>query len=47
MDKRAKYKLVRSPRMNGGESDVQKDFHSRKWKGRENGKDTGKDRKRK
>ena len=36
MDKRAKDKLVRSPRENGGGQDTQKDFHStgRKKKGK-------------
>jgi len=29
MDKRAKDKLVRSPRKNGGGEDAQKDLHSR------------------
>ena len=40
MDKRAKDKLVRSPRENGGSS-------LENWKGREEGEDPGKDGKRK
>jgi len=44
MNKRAKDKLVRSPREKGGGWDAQKDLH---WKGREEGEDPGKDGKRK
>ena len=46
VDKRAKDKLVRSPKENGGGQDAQKDLHSN-WKGREEGEDPGKDGKRK
>ena len=38
MDKRAKDKLVRSPRENGGGQDAQKDLHSRKGKDEKKGK---------
>ena len=45
MDKRAKDKLVRSRRVNGGAQDAQKDLKN--WKGREKGEDPGKDGKKK
>ena len=38
MDKRAKYKLVRSPRENGGGQDAQKDLHSRTGRDEKKGK---------
>jgi hypothetical protein len=38
MDKRAKNKLVRSPRENGGGKDAQKDFHSRTGRDEKKGK---------
>jgi len=38
MDKRAKDKLVRSPRENGGGQGAQKDFHSRTRRDEEKGK---------
>jgi hypothetical protein len=38
MDKRAKDKLVRSPRANGGGQDVQKDLHSRTGRDEKKGK---------
>ena len=38
MDKRAKDKLVRSPRENGGEQDAQKDVHSRTGRDKKKGK---------
>ena len=38
MDKRTKYKLVRSPRENGGGQDAQKDLHSRTGKDEKKGK---------
>jgi len=38
MDKRAKDKLVRSPRENGGGYDAQKDLHSRNGKDEKKGK---------
>ena len=38
MDKRAKDKLVRSPRGNGGGQDAQKRSSLKNWKGREEGK---------
>ena len=38
MDKRAKDKVVRSPRENGGEQDAQKDLHSRTGKDEKKGK---------
>jgi len=38
MDKRAKDKLVRSPRENGGGKDAQKDFHSKTGRDEKNGK---------
>ena len=38
MDKRAKDKLVRSPRENGGGKDAQKDLHSRTGKDEQRGK---------
>ena len=44
MDKRAKDKLVRSPRENGG---CPKRSSLKNWKGREEGEDPGKDGKRK
>jgi len=47
MDKRAKDKLVRSPRENGGEQDAQKDLHSRTGRDDEEGEDPVKDGKRK
>ena len=37
MDKRAKHKLVTSPRENGGGKDAQKRFSLKNWKGREEG----------
>ena len=45
MDKRAKDKLVRSPRENGGGKDAKKDLKN--WKGQEEGEDPGKNGKRK
>jgi len=47
LDKRAKDKLVRSPRENGGGWDAQKDLHSRTGRDEKKGKTQGKDRKRK
>ena len=38
MDKRAKDKLVRSPRENGGGQDAQKDLHSRTGRDEKKGK---------
>jgi len=38
MDKRAKDKVVRSPRENGGEQDAQKDLHSRTGRDEKKGK---------
>jgi len=38
MDKRAKDKLVRSPRENGGEQDAQKDLRSRTGRDKKKGK---------
>ena len=38
MDKRAKDKLVKSPRENGGGQDAQKDLHSRTGRGEKKGK---------
>ena len=38
MNKRAKDKLVRSPRENGGEQDAQKDLHSRTGRDEKKGK---------
>ena len=38
MDKRAKDKLVRSPRENGGGQDAQKDLHSRTGRDKKKGK---------
>ena len=38
MDKRAKDKLVRSPRVNGGGQDAQKDLHSRTGRDKKKGK---------
>ena len=38
MDKRAKDKLVRSPRENGGGQDAQKDLHSRTGRDEQKGK---------
>jgi len=38
MDKRAKDKLVRSPRENGGGKDAQKDIHSRTGRDKKKGK---------
>jgi len=38
MDKRAKDKLVTSPRENGGDEDAQKDLHSRTGRDEKNGK---------
>jgi len=38
MEKRAKDKLVRSPRENGGGEDVQKDLHSRNGRDEKKGK---------
>ena len=38
MDKRAKDKLVRSPRGNGGGSDTQKDLHARTERDEKKGK---------
>jgi hypothetical protein len=38
MDKRAKDRLVRSPRENGGGLDAQKDLHSRTGRDEKNGK---------
>ena len=38
MDKRAKDKLVRSPRENGGGQDAQKDVHSRTERDKKKGK---------
>ena len=38
MDKRAKDKLVRSPRENGGGQDAQEDLHSRTGRGDKKGK---------
>jgi len=38
MDKRAKDKLVRLPRGNGGGQDAQKDLHSRTGRGEKKGK---------
>ena len=46
MDKRAKDKLVRSPRENGGWN-VQKDLHSRTGRDEKEAEDPGKDGKRK
>ena len=40
MDKRAKDKLVRSPRENGGGQDAQKDLHSRTGRDEKKGKKT-------
>ena len=45
--KRAKDKLVRSPRENRGGQDAQKDLHSRTGKDEKNGEDPGNDGKRK
>jgi len=47
MDKRAKDKLVMSPRENGGRIGCPKRSSLKKWKGREEGEDQGKDGKRK
>ena len=47
MGKRAKDKLVRSPRENGGGQDAKKISSLKNWKGREEGVDLGKDGKRK
>ena len=38
MDERAKDKLVRSPRVNGGGQDAQKDLHSRTGRDKKKGK---------
>ena len=38
MDKRAKDKLIRSPRENGGRKDAQKDLHSRTGRDEKKGK---------
>ena len=38
MDKRAKDKLIRSPRENGGRKDAQKDLHSRTERDEKKGK---------
>jgi len=43
VDKRAKDKLVRSPRENGGGEDAQKELHSRTGKDEKKGEDPGKD----
>ena len=45
--KRAKDKLVRPPRKNGGGQDDPKRSSLKNWKGREEGEDPGKDGKRK
>jgi len=42
MDKRAKDKLVRSPRENGEAKDAQKDLHSRTGRDEKKGKTQGK-----
>ena len=47
VDKRAKDKLVRSPRENGGGQDAQKDLHSRTGRDEKKGKTQEKDGKRK
>ena len=47
MDKRAKDKLVRSSRENGGGQDAQKVLHSRTGRVEKKGEDSGKDGKRK
>jgi len=46
-DKRAKDKLVRSPRENEGRIGCPKRSSLKKWRGREEGEDPGKDGKRK
>jgi len=47
MDKRAKDKLVRSPKENGGMIGCPERSSLKNWKGREEGEDPGKDGKRK
>ena len=47
MDKRAKDKLVRSPRENGRRIGCPKRSSLKNWKGREEGEDPGKDGSRK